>query len=35
MNVNVEADRDLKAMLQHTDWDAIEKRLEDELKADE
>jgi uncharacterized membrane protein len=35
MNVNVEADSELRAMLQPTDWDAIEKRLEDELAAHE
>ena len=35
MNVNVEADSELKVMLQPTDWDAIEKRLEKELEAHE
>ena len=35
MNVNVEADPELRAMLQPTDWDEIEKRLEDELEAHE
>ena len=35
MNVNVEADPELRAMLEPTDWDAIEKRLEDELEAHE
>lgn len=35
MNVNVEADPELKVMLQPTDWEAIEKRLENELEAHE
>ena len=35
MNVNVEADPELRAMLEPTDWDAIEKRLEDELETHE
>lgn len=35
MNVNVEADPGLKVMLQPTDWEAIESRLEDELEAHE
>ncbi len=35
MNVNVEADTELKAMLEPMDWDAIEKRLEDEMEAHE
>jgi uncharacterized membrane protein len=35
LNVDVESDADLRAMLQPTDWDAIEKRLEHELAAHE
>jgi uncharacterized membrane protein len=35
LNVNVESDAELRTMLQPTDWEAIEKRLERELTTHE